>query len=366
MQALGRPTSHWDDLLVYIITSKFDFFTIKEWESSLNTTQSPKFQELTDFLNRRCQMLEAVARRSSSIQFLGLSVPERFNQVKSRGLCLNCLKGNHIAKDCSGCNCKKYEKKHSTLLHDDRDSSKGPKQEQGKQGVSHDAELNKAENVICNHSQLTKSAKTSQVLLSTALVKIRDQAGQYTVGRALLDNDSQSNFITEEFASKLGLKLINNRIEVKGVNQHVSQAMKSTNLRLTSRFDTFEMELECIVLPEITQNVPTFEFEKASCNIPENIKLADPQFNLSGKIDLLIGAERFWEIICVGQIRLGKNQPILQKSLLGWLISGTIVTSTCKKTQTSCNLSLSENLNDIVHKFWEVESCTNTVRDYRR
>lgn len=39
LQALRRPTSHWDDLLVHIISSKLDFITIKEWENSLNATQ---------------------------------------------------------------------------------------------------------------------------------------------------------------------------------------------------------------------------------------------------------------------------------------------------------------------------------------
>lgn len=103
----------------------------------------------------------------------------------------------------------------------------------------------------------------------------------------------------------------------------------------------------------------TFEFDKSSCNIPKNIKLADPQFNLVGEIDILIGAERFWELICVGKIKLGNNQPVLQKSSLGWLVSGTIGIFAREKIQTSCNLSLRDDLNEAIHKFWEIENYTS-------
>jgi len=56
--------------------------------------------------------------------------------------------------------------------------------------------------------------------------------------------------------------------------------------------------------------------------IPNNIKLADPNFNVSSSIDMLIGAELFWRIICAGQIRQSNNAPILQKTHFVWIISG--------------------------------------------
>lgn len=48
---------------------------------------------------------------------------------------------------------------------------------------------------------------------------------------------------------------------------------------------------------------------------------------------------------------------MLQKSLLGWLVSGQVGGFVVKKImQTSCNLSVIEELNETIHKFWEVES----------
>lgn len=348
LQALKRPTSQWDDLLVHIITSKLDFITIKEWENSLNTTQLPKFQEVTDFLTRRCQTSEAVARRDQSTyvtnisrkagllkttashaaitntkcinckrnhqiyqckNFLSLSVNERSNRIKSMGLCLNCLKGKHLAKECQGSFCKLCEKKHSTLLHDDRNVFKKYKSEQETQATVRNDETNKLNSTVCNHARLIKMSKAKQVILSTAVVRVKSREGQYITGKALLDNGSQSNFITKKFAERLGLKAINNRIQIKVINQQVSHAMKLVNLNFTSRFDTVEIELQCIVIPEITQNIPICEFDKSSCSIPKNVKLADPQFNVASEIDLLIGAERFWELICVGKPDKIREQP---------------------------------------------------------
>ncbi|XP_036139261.1 protein expanded isoform X3 [Monomorium pharaonis] len=67
LAALKRPTSQWDDLLIYVITSKLDYITTKEWESHVDAQRLPTFQELIEFLTKRCQMLEAVARRNPSM-----------------------------------------------------------------------------------------------------------------------------------------------------------------------------------------------------------------------------------------------------------------------------------------------------------
>lgn len=57
--------------------------------------------------------------------------------------------------------------------------------------------------------------------------------------------------------------------------------------------------------------------------IPENIQLADPNFFLSNEIDLLLGADIFWELLDKGLIRL-PNGPYLQNTKLGWIISGSV------------------------------------------
>ncbi|XP_018373378.1 PREDICTED: uncharacterized protein LOC108767813 [Trachymyrmex cornetzi] len=397
LAALKRPIAHWDDLLIYILAGKLDYFTIKEWENSLDSKQVPKFNELIEFLTKRCETLEAVARRSLSIEsssrprqttskttnahaavasvkcahcngdhqiyqcktFKELSITDCLNKIRSLKLCLNCLKGKHFARDCNAGHCRKCMKKHSTLLHDDNMSSKG-KEETSDPNPSTLNEAHKKEDTICTYTQSKRILTSTQVLLSTVVVLVKNRDGQYIEGKALVDNGSQSNFVTEEFVEKVNVKTRANHIEIKGISQHISHAMKSAQLHVSSRFNTFGLDMQFIVLEKITQNLPTIEVNVTDLDIPKNIKLADPNFNIPSKIDILIGAERFWELVCVGQIRLGRNKPILQKSLLGWLVSGSInIVESKKHSQTSCNLSTLEELCQTVQRFWEVENYAN-------
>ncbi|CAH1972202.1 unnamed protein product [Acanthoscelides obtectus] len=55
-----------------------------------------------------------------------------------------------------------------------------------------------------------------------------------------------------------------------------------------------------------------------------HLNLADPTYFESSKVDMLLGAEIFYILICIGQIRLGKNLHTLQKTVLGWVLSGPI------------------------------------------
>lgn len=167
---MNRPTDHWGDLLVHVVTSKLDLRTIKEWENTIDSAQVPTFTDFIEFLKRRCQTLEAVEKIGdnnvtgpslhqssqhkvnscnvaisnvkctycqgehnvySCKEFKHLTVNERLKHAKVKGLCLNCLRGKHLAKDCISRNYKICNKRHNSLLHienNDKSESK-PKQD---------------------------------------------------------------------------------------------------------------------------------------------------------------------------------------------------------------------------------------------
>lgn len=50
--------------------------------------------------------------------------------------------------------------------------------------------------------------------------------------------------------------------------------------------------------------------------------LADPSYTENGKIDLILGAVEYAQIIKSGPIKGAPNEPIAQNSELGWIISG--------------------------------------------
>ncbi|GBP12592.1 hypothetical protein EVAR_10255_1 [Eumeta japonica] len=89
--------------------------------------------------------------------------------------------------------------------------------------------------------------------------------------------------------------------------------------------------VDAFIINEITRELPTCEVDGSSLNIPNNISLADPKFaTLQNRS--VIRADIFWDLISLGQIKLGVNKPILQNSILG-----------CHEIRRQLN------------KFWELE-----------
>lgn len=144
----------------------------------------------------------------------------------------------------------------------------------------------------------------------------------------MLDSASQSNFITESTFNELRLKGKAVNLPISGINNSTSYILKETSIVIQSRVNSASFKLSCLVLPEITQKLPQTSFNKYVLNLPDKIELADPTFHMSSQIHVLLGADIFLRLMCIGQQSLGKQLPIMQKTLLGWVISGPLVCNT--------------------------------------
>jgi len=202
-----------------------------------------------------------------------------------------------------------------------------------------------------------KSSSVS-ILLSTAIIIVYDYKNEPRYCRVLLDSGSQMNFITQEFASRLQLAERSLETSVSGVMEKIINVNQVVNVRIKSRFNNFQENIDCVVLSTITQQLPQRFLSIQSVTIPTNIKLADPNFNVPAGIDMLIGAELFWRIICSGQIRQSKNQPVLQKTHFGWVIFGGNFTASAvagPSSPVNFHATLSNDLNRLLSRFWEIE-----------
>jgi len=108
--------------------------------------------------------------------------------------------------------------------------------------------------------------------------------------------------------------------------------------------NTFSQYISCYVLHKITR-VPQVFINMDNFKIPSNIRLADPHFQVPADVDILLGAETFWQLLCIGQICTHKNLPTLQKTQLGWIIGGRICNLKPSYYQI-CNLSVNNELNE--------------------
>lgn len=93
-----------------------------------------------------------------------------------------------------------------------------------------------------------------------------------------------------------------------------------------SRTTSYRRELDCLVVENITQDIPTNGISRNELQVPKGIVLADPQFNQPSRIDLLLGADVFFDLLCIGRMKLADNQPTWQKTRLGWIVSGGLAT----------------------------------------
>jgi hypothetical protein len=376
LQNLDIPVQSWDIILIQLMLSKLDYHSRREWETSCKTTNIPTLKEFSDILTNHCLTLEALSDshkgKSSTIEkpkqsqksfvsvknetttkkclycnksnhylyqckeFLSLAVSNRIDQINKRKLCKNCLRTNHDSDSCKGGCCRVCgSNTHNTLLHKDTSEQLG--------------EINNDVNVLNSSTALPIN-----VILSTALVQVQDKAGNFTQLRALLDSGSQSNFITESALKILNLPSYNTNITLSGVNNSHSKVNKSTTLIFKSNFNKFQASVKCLVLPKITQNIPASPLVYDTFKIPSNIKLADPTFNKPGPIDLLLGNELFWKVLCVGKVQLGPAKRLIaQNTQLGWILGGCW-DSNKENTKTICTFS-SKNLEKQMVKFWQIE-----------
>ncbi|KAK9704106.1 Pao retrotransposon peptidase [Popillia japonica] len=242
LEQLELPTKHWDDLVIYLICTKLDAASEREWDTAHNVNELPKLEKLFAFLNQRCRQLEKTnpmtdnhssskSKTNSLISanhpncnycnqshfisrcdsFLKLTVNNRIDEIKKKRLCLNCLgKGHNIAGCKSKYSFKRCNKKHHSLLHIEQTAL--PKANLKETAKS----VNEASTTVAH---VAAKNEINQILLSTAYVRVSDAAGSWHHCKAILDSGSQSNFITHIFLKKLNLNSIQIQSRVVGINQ---------------------------------------------------------------------------------------------------------------------------------------------------
>lgn len=396
LKTLDVEVDSWDEILVYLVSVKLDPETRKKWEETVDKTVLPTWGDMQTFLQKRCNSLESVElavdfrRRKDSkpvnslfvsndadlclkckgshsldecSEFVGLSLDNKFSFLKSNLVCFNCLKKDHVSNKCSmECSCSKCgkscKKKHHSLLHSPRGTDEKDDKKQNP-----DEERKKPEPKAVGKGSYSCSMDkedSQKVILMTALVYIYGRNDQPQLARALLDSGSEINFMTSTFADKLGLEQENHSQSIIGVQGQKSSSKGRIKAYIRSRNKDYGRVLQFLVVDKITKNVPSKSFSVKEWGIPSSVSLADPSFNKSQSIDLLIGGEIFMELLMKGRIRVGDGLPLLQESWLGWIWSGKL--NECRMEEVDsgddfvCNLVTNDELSNQVERLWQLEN----------
>lgn len=369
--------------------------------------------------------------------FKNLNVKSRNDFISSQGLCKNCLIQKHALFSCAGKGCIQCGRKHNTLLHINFDNSNrdgsmnrgfqnsgsGQPKSQGSRiffrnnnnqtnfsnnngqsrggstpqslrpapeqsntrptdSIQSNSSLNNQEdsasNVNFNQTNSLSFSNVSNenihVLLATAVVEINDSNGDPVQARCLLDCASQSSICTNELLEKLNLKPYKKLLHISGISQTSMHANKMVDLNILSLEDkTKGINVSCAVLEKITCHLPQINLNLSKLKFPEHVFLADPKFYISSKIDILLGADVYYDLITPGMVKLGDNLPTLCNTILGYVVGGKVSNNKQIKSYVSVNEEIAYqnspsvslltntvcNMDELIKQFWTIEEVEN-------
>jgi len=190
--------------------------------------------------------------------------------------------------------CRQCHNRHHTLLHIDTHTQPNDK---GSTNHNRSADAKGNPTAEVNTYCSFKGKSRNHILLATAVVEVQNTTGQYIPCRALLHSASQSHFITESCVQRLRLSRTQTHASIRGISNVNTATHHSVSIHLRSRHTDWHNTIQCAILSNITGTTPSTKMDTSSWKIPNDIKLANEQFDQRGSIDLLLVADLFYEML---------------------------------------------------------------------
>ncbi|UYV61031.1 hypothetical protein LAZ67_1003189, partial [Cordylochernes scorpioides] len=327
LETLGYKLDELSDIIIgKILSDKLDKTTKRSWNMTVDNNHIPTCSELLKFIENYAKALNTsetekglpLIKRSMKLQvhnltkancflcqqehgiylcptFLDMEPIERRKKVKQLKLCFNCLRNNHSVNQCrSEFKCRKCQGKHNTLIHIDANIH---------QFKEHTVGIPAIEEPDKNQTESRPR-------------------------RALIDTASQATLITQDCLKKLKLEPSRTRVELAGIGGQILDRPNGViNLNFTSHFNMSRIfKTNALVVDKVTSYMPYLKFEEHQFDHLQGLQLADPQYQYTAPIDILLGADIAFSLF-KGAIKYGhEGQPKAIKTLLGWLLFGEIKT----------------------------------------
>ncbi|XP_015378415.1 PREDICTED: uncharacterized protein LOC107172635 [Diuraphis noxia] len=260
-----------------------------------------------------CSNSHAISKCS---KFRSWSLDDRNEWAHDNKLCFNCLGGNHWIRACpSKSRCQTCSKKHHTLLH-------GATSTRRENGVEDSEDAGEAS--CCAASLSTHPSAIPTVLLGTALIHTRDRAGTWQTVRALVDSASKISAMTVACSTRLGFRPRPWTMPVSGISgTPIVSVQGVVECHVRPRFASEpELTVRTWVLPSITSDMPRTSLPTDIKDRFSSLALADPQFDVTQPVDMLLGADVFSAILDGRKVKIDESLPTAFSSIFGWVLSG--------------------------------------------
>lgn len=161
-------------------------------------------------------------------------------------------------------------------------------------------------------------------LLPTAMILVKNAFDEFIQCRALLDTGSSSNLISKDFARRLNIepsRLGSSFSHSKFQNEHSFLQLK-INMKSTYN-ENYSEEITCQIIPEIDSQYPARDVDRRNFKEVESYFLADQNFNISSKVDVMLGNEIAFNCL-LNQKQSCPNGALISESKFGWIVSGAV------------------------------------------
>ena len=394
LRALGQEPS--PAFITSVIELKLDTTTMFEWQRhTQGQTEVPHYREILEFIDQASEISNPLKPHNctetptskgskpyrsvtshaanhesshSSVcplckpekhplyscpKFRSFSFDQRMATVMSNNTCMNCLGKGHYISQCKSIHkCRKCQRPHHTLLHDDQ-----KEQSRNQQSSGSTPSPSEEEATVSTNTASTTRVKSNSLLM-TCQVMVECPNGSFTKIRALLDSGSSASFVSERVAQSLRLQRTKQGVSVSGIGG-TPLGMKIDTVA------TFKLhpvsgkkeaiDVTALVVPRVTRDLPTIgvPFDGRWRHL-HGLRLADPDFSIPARIDVLLGIEVFTEVLLNGRRRGLPGTPVAMETVFGWVLPGSEVSDTSALTMTAHHSSV-ELSDDIIQKFWRIE-----------
>ncbi|XP_031331474.1 uncharacterized protein LOC116162080 [Photinus pyralis] len=380
-----------DYIFAYLALQKLNPETQRLLENTRRNVEMPSYNDIIIFIKEQAK----ICSRTSSVEtktfnshakgcgdhdniggclacpkFLEKTPEERYKITRSNNLCLNCLAFHKIINCKSNYSCRICNLKHHTLLHFQRQVESKPSDSKLEIAIT-DSSLRNTHSPIssgtssdsANSSSLNCYSITpnndicnSTVLLSTAKVNVLDVFGNLHEGRFLMDSGSHANFLTLEFSRRLKLRpsICQTTVLEIGSNRSFVHGRASTvcisKINAAQRFT-----LDVLVVDKIADQLPTSQVDLSVLTYIKKVPLADDEFHVPGKVDGIIGAHLFAQLLGSQRITGPPNTPLAIETKLGYVLMGCAPVVSPIDNLHSFFLTTDSSLETLLKRFWELE-----------
>ena len=183
-------------------------------------------------------------------------------------------------------------------------------------------------------------------VLPTAIVSVIDSQNKLVQCRGLLDSGSELSFITEKLADALNLNKDDVNLNLSGIGGKAKD-VKAGGVKLVLKSGLKQVNVSAYILKQLTISIPSKLLKVPTAST--NISLADPNFNVSKPVDMILGADVFEELMETQRRKISLGL-FLRKTIFGWVLLGK------QNESTTSFISCHASIDEILRKFWEVKT----------